>query len=106
VIETDWGRLTWYVSAELGNSNALTVGECRIRPGCENPRHSHPNCEEALVVQQGQIRHSINDQSVVLDVGDAITVPGGVLHNAVNIGDTEAVLSIAFSSGDRRTVGE
>jgi len=48
-IEADRDRLTWYASARLGNSSDLTLGRCTVKPGCENPRHSHPNCSEAPV---------------------------------------------------------
>ena len=33
VLEQPWGKLTWYVSAELGNSDTMTVGEAVIKPG-------------------------------------------------------------------------
>ena len=45
VIKQDWGELTWMVSRELKNSTTLTVGKGLIKPGCESPRHSHPNCD-------------------------------------------------------------
>ena len=49
-VEADWGSLTWYAGASLGNSQDMTIGRCIIKPGCENPLHSHPNCSEVLVV--------------------------------------------------------
>lgn len=106
-INTDWGQLTWYASAELANSQTMTVGECRIKPGCENPGHHHPNCDEVLVVRQGTILHSIaGEESVEMHEGDVISIPDGVKHNARNIGNDEAVLLICFNAADRKTVGE
>jgi quercetin dioxygenase-like cupin family protein len=56
---------------------------------------------------QGKISHSIgSDMAVEMCKGDTISVPQDILHNATNIGDTEAVLFIAFSSADRETKGE
>jgi quercetin dioxygenase-like cupin family protein len=103
---TPWGSLTWYVSAAQGNSEVLTVGCCRIKPGRANPRHHHPNCEEVLYVLQGNIMHTLGDGEVEMQEGDTISVPSSMVHNARNIGDTEAVLQICFSSAERKTVGE
>jgi len=107
VVETDWGRLTWLASGKLGNSAAMTVGQCLIRPGKSNPRHSHPNCEEVLYVLAGRISHTVDGgREAELGPGDAVTVPPNLLHNARNIGSEDAVLAISFSSPDRQTKGE
>ena len=107
VEEFPWGSLTWFVSAALGSSNTLTAGRCVIKPGHENPRHHHPNCEEVLHVLHGSIIHSMEDgRNTEMHVGDTISVPLNVVHNARNICEDDAVLFICFSSADRRTVGE
>lgn len=106
VIEQPWGRLTWYVSGELGNSRTLTVGQAVIRPGQHNPRHYHPNCDEVLRVAQGRILHTMGDRTVEMSAGDTVSIPTGVRHNARNIGNEDAVLDISFSSADRQVVGE
>jgi quercetin dioxygenase-like cupin family protein len=106
-IEADWGGLVWYASAEIGNSQALTVGTCRIRPGCRNPAHSHPNCEEVLVVVRGRIMHAVGDgQEVAMGPGDTITIPLNMPHYARNVGTEDAVMTVVFSSGDRRMHSE
>lgn len=106
VVEYPWGRLTWYVSGELGNSATLTVGQAVIRPGQENPRHYHPNCDEVLRVVQGRILHTMGDRTVEMSSGDTVSIPTGMRHNARNIGATDAVLDISFSSADRQVIGE
>lgn len=103
-ISMECGDLTWFVSGELGNSAAMTVGRSIIRPGEANPRHYHPNCEEVLHVLQGRILHTIDDREVELHEGETISIPPNVVHNARNIGATDAVLFICFSSADRETV--
>jgi quercetin dioxygenase-like cupin family protein len=106
-LDFDWGGLTWYASGALGNSSELTVGNCRLKPGCSNPRHYHPNCSEILVVIQGNIRHTMADGSESeMKPGDTVTVPPNVWHRATNIGQSEALLFIVFSSADRLVVGE
>jgi mannose-6-phosphate isomerase-like protein (cupin superfamily) len=106
VEEQPWGRLTWYVSGALGNSETLTVGQALIRPGHENPRHYHPNCDEVLRVVRGRIRHTMGDRTVEMSEGDTVSIPTGMPHNARNIGTEDAVLDISFSSADRKVVGE
>jgi quercetin dioxygenase-like cupin family protein len=106
VIEQTWGRITWYASGALGNSATMTVGEAVIRPGQENPRHYHPNCDEILHVVRGRILHSMGTQQVEMTVGDTVSIPTGVRHNARNIGTEDAVLAISFSSAHREVIGE
>ena len=106
-VEAEWGALTWSASAELSNASELTVGQCLLHPDCHNPLHSHPNCEEVLVVMQGVISHTIMDgKSVTLREGDVISIPKGVRHQARNIGEGDAVMYIAFSSANRETCHE
>jgi quercetin dioxygenase-like cupin family protein len=105
VLEQPWGVLTWYVSRGLKNSDTMTVGRALVRPGQQNPRHYHPNCDEVLQVLQGHILHTMNDVTVELRVGDVVSIPTGVIHNARNIGTEDAILAISFSSADRVAVG-
>lgn len=104
--ELDWGRLVWMVSADLGNSSTMTVGRCFIKPGCANPPHYHPNCDEILHVVRGHIEHRVDDEYVQMSAGDTISIPTGRIHNARNIGTEEAEFVISFSSADRQVVGE
>ena len=103
---TPFGSLTWYASHALGNSEHVTVGRCIINPGCANPVHTHPNCDEVLHVLQGSIRHSLGDETIEMTAGDTIVAPANVPHNAANIGEVDAVCLISFSTGDRQTENE
>jgi len=105
VKDFDWGRLTWFASKDLRNSQGLTVGRCEILPGRENPYHAHPNCEEVLHVLAGTIVHRIDGaDEVAMGPGDTISVPPSLRHNARNIGEERAVLLVCFSSAERQTV--
>jgi len=106
VIQYSWGHLTWYVSRELKNSDTMTVGEAVIKPGQENQRHFHPNCDEVLHVLKGHIIQTMGDESVEMNPGDTVNIPAGVHHSAKNIGTEDAVLAISYSSADRQVVGE
>ena len=106
VVQYPWGHLTWYVSRELKNSDTMTVGEAVIKPGRENPRHFHPNCDEVLHVIKGHILQTMGDRSVEMNEGDTVSIPAGIHHNAKNIGTEDAVLAISFSSATRQVIGE
>ena len=103
----DWGELTWYASGALGNSDHMTLGTCTLKPGCENPVHSHANCEEVLHVLAGHVRHWVEGQAEIeMGAGDTLTIPPHVSHNATNVGLECAVLLVAFSTPDRKVEGE
>jgi quercetin dioxygenase-like cupin family protein len=106
VVTADWGHLTWYASGKLGNSEHMTLGICVIHPGKCNPRHSHSNCVEILRVMQGRIIHTVENGEAEMRAGDVITIPVDFPHQARNIGDTDAVLEVAFSTPDRQVKGE
>jgi quercetin dioxygenase-like cupin family protein len=107
VLSAPWGKLTWFASKEIGNSTTMTVGQALIKPGCESPRHFHPNCDEVLHVIQGTILHSTDTgKQVRLSVGDTISIPKGIVHGAKNIGKEDAILFLSFSSAERQAINE
>jgi quercetin dioxygenase-like cupin family protein len=106
VLDFDWGRIVWLVSHSLGNSDTMTFGRVTIKSGHANPRHRHPNCDEILHLLSGRLEHSLGDERFIMEPGDSISIPTGIVHNARSVGDEDAVMVIAFSSADRETEGE
>jgi quercetin dioxygenase-like cupin family protein len=100
-VETDWGSLCWLASEAVGNARDLTLGRVTIKAGKANPPHSHGNCEEALYLLAGRLRHFVASESAVLEPGDTLTVSAGVSHYAVNIGSEDADMIVAYSSAKR-----
>lgn len=105
-IVEEWGSLTWLASRKIGNAEGLTLGRVVIQKGCCNPRHIHSNCEEVLYLLRGKLEHTMGDKKVVLAAGDTLTVAAGVPHNAVSIGNEDADMIVAYSSGVRDFVLE
>lgn len=97
----DWGTIAWLVDADKADGTALTVGHVVIEPGCRNDRHAHDNCEEVLFLIAGSLRHSIGDDAVDLGPGDAIRIPAGVPHDALNTGTVPARMVISYDSPRR-----
>jgi mannose-6-phosphate isomerase-like protein (cupin superfamily) len=100
----DWGTLKWLCNDRLSPGAEQTIGICHIRPGCRNPVHYHPNCEEVLYMLAGEGNHSFNGAIVPLKKGSTMRVPAGVKHNLTNTGAETIVCLIAFSSGLRETM--
>jgi len=100
-IEESWGSLRWLAGKSVGNARGLTLGRVIIKPGQSNPSHRHPNCEEALYLLKGRLRHFMGGEQVVLQAGDTLVVEAGVPHYAVNIGDEDADMIVAYSSAER-----
>jgi len=104
--QADWGSLTWVASQAIGDAREITVGRVVIKKGHSNPRHTHRNCEEVLYLMAGALDHSAGDEVVHMEAGDTIVVAAGVFHNAVSVGDEDADMIVAYSSGDRDFVKE
>ena len=96
----DWGSLTWFASSELTDTD-LTLGRAIIKPGKANPRHCHDTCEEVLYLLRGRLEHTLGQDTVIMEPGDTLVVPPGVMHNGVSIGDGDADMIVAYSSGQR-----
>lgn len=105
--EFDWGSISWLHSGSFTGSDELTLGEVVIRSGCENPMHTHANCEEALYLIEGELMHSCgNEEPYHLRPGSAICIQRGIPHNARCISGVDARMVVAYSSPDREMKGE
>lgn len=102
--EFPWGTLNWLMGRAIDPDAEQTFGLAVIEPGRQNPPHYHPNCEEILYIISGICEHAYGDDSYVLNPGDSIRVPAGIVHHAINTGDEPLHAIISFSSGDRQTV--
>jgi len=105
-IQTPWGGLIWYAGRKLGNTTELTLGKCVIKPGMSNTLHYHPNCSEMLIVMRGTIMHTTEQGDIRMEAGDAISIALGFPHKAVNIGEVDAELFVAFPTADRQVENE
>ena len=102
-----WGAIHWLASRKSCGARELTFGVTTVKPGGSNPLHRHPNCEEVLYVVSGEVEHYIEGtRRVRMKRGDAITIPRNLIHQAVNKSRRPAMLAVAFSSADRKTIIE
>jgi quercetin dioxygenase-like cupin family protein len=104
-IHEEWGSLRWLAGREQTDTD-LTLGRVAIKSGCGNPRHSHPNCDEVLYLLHGSLDHWVDGEKVTVREGDTLVVPAGAAHNAINVGEDDADMIVAYTSGDRQFQAE
>ena len=78
--------------------NKITTGQTTFQPGTGLPLHTH-NCEESVLILEGQAVAQIEDQTFDLEPGQATWVPTGVPHCFYNRG--ESVMRIYWVYGAR-----
>lgn len=101
---TSWGTVSWLVSGATAAGAEQTFGVVTIDPGCSNPLHLHPNCEEILYVVAGRCEHRIGDETVTLEPGMCICIPRGTPHCARTTSSERLVVVVSFSSPDREVI--
>ncbi|MCS7181071.1 MAG: cupin domain-containing protein [bacterium] len=103
--EFEWGKLVWLGNKKLGNSNDITIGKCILKPFQSNPLHFHPDCYEILIVEKGKVLHIDGEgNEIVLEEGDVITISERLPHKVKNLTEKEAILTICFSKGERKSI--
>ena len=66
----------------LSYDDSLMAVEVSFETGSEGTPHTHPHTQLSYVLS-GSFRYSVEDESVVLNPGDSIVVPSGLVHGTV-----------------------
>ncbi len=66
----------------LAYDDELMAVEVDFETGAKGAPHSHPHTQMSYVLS-GSFRYSVEDESVILNPGDSIVVPGGLVHGTV-----------------------
>jgi quercetin dioxygenase-like cupin family protein len=91
----DWGVLGW-TSGPAQGASRLTVLDVTLEPGFGHDFHKHPDQEEVIVVQAGQIEQWLEEDRSLLGPGDAVFIAAGTVHASFNTGDETARLTVAL----------
>ena len=94
--------MQWAVRVGDPEGAEQTAGLAVFDAGKGNVEHVHPNCEEIVYVLDGEVQHTLGEQSTRLRAGDLIVVPRGVPHRLLNDGASPVRAYIVFSSPDRQ----
>jgi uncharacterized RmlC-like cupin family protein len=88
-------------------SEGLWVGVVTVEPGARTGAHHHGDVDSVVCVTQGRltIRYGENlEQSAEAGAGDFIYIPARVVHQEVNLSNSEGIDSIVIRSGDNVVV--
>ncbi|PWB92294.1 cupin domain-containing protein [Methylocystis sp. MitZ-2018] len=94
------------ISTKTAGAKGLSLLKVVIPPGGKAQAHTHKGHESAIYLLQGRVetRYGENlEKSVVNVAGDFIFIPPDVLHQPVNLSDSEAAIAIvARNDGDEQ----
>ena len=99
------GNLTRLHAAASSGSERLCIGEQWFEPGTGAPTHRHPeDVEEVISVLTGEMDFHIGGERATLAAGQAVIIPGGVVHGFVAAGDETLHIWGGFSSAAPKTI--
>ena len=84
------------VSASNG-ATQLCIFEQWIAPGTGAPTHSHP-VEEVLTVREGEAEMWLDQERIIVSVGQSLIVPAGRMHGFRNSGTATLHLHAVLAS--------
>src|ERR1700716_2556622 len=79
------GVYTPMLFSAVNGAAQLCIFEQWVAPGIGAPTHSHP-VEEVLTVREGEAEMWIDEQSLIVSVGQSLIVPSGRQHGFRNSG--------------------
>jgi quercetin dioxygenase-like cupin family protein len=94
--ELDWGGLGWISRPPSTGARQLTVLDVTLEPGHGHDFHVHPEQEEVIVVQAGEIEQWLEGEKTVLGPGEAVFIGMGTVHASFNTGQETARLTVAL----------
>jgi len=87
-----WGSLAWSCRPADTGAKQLVVMEVTLGPGGGHAFHKHPQQEEVIYVVQGKVEQWLDQKKRVLKTGDAVYIPGGMVHASFNTSKRNAKL--------------
>ncbi|HEX4005454.1 MAG TPA: cupin domain-containing protein [Acidobacteriaceae bacterium] len=100
-----WGFQTWMANRAVSKSS-LALARMILAPGQSGESHRHPNADEVLYLIKGRIAVRAGSETFQLEAADALTIPGALAHQIENVGDEDAEMVLAYSTGERDYVAE
>ncbi len=82
----DWGTLGWLSHPPATGAQQLTVIDVHLTPGGGHNFHKHPDQEEVIFVVEGQVEQWLDKRKQILQPGDSVFIPPGMVHASFNVG--------------------
>ncbi len=67
--------------------NKIGLNRIRWKHPTSVPKHSHDDTEQALIVVEGKMKWTIDEEEVILQAGDVAIIPVGVSHTGQSMGE-------------------
>lgn len=97
---TPGGNFTDSLASAGRGATEVSILLQQQEPGGRNPRHTHDR-EEVMVLRQGSVLVSVDDQQVALHAGDTLIVPAHTPHQIENTGNERAEWLLVAPAGVR-----
>lgn len=95
------------VSGDTVGSKHLWAGVVTMAPGLQSGAHHHGDTESVIYVISGRIRFRFGErleEKAEAGPGDFIFVPPQVIHQEINLSETEGIDSIVIRSSQENIV--
>ncbi len=95
------------VSAATCGSSGVWMGQFTNEPGFRSGAHHHGDVESAIYVLSGHLRMRWGEtlqHSADAAAGDFIFVPARLVHQEINVSDSEGVVAILARGGQENVV--
>lgn len=99
-------RMTAIAAATVGAKN-LWVGRVTLEPGAKSGAQHHGDCESVICVTAGRIRFRFGERlehSAEAGPGDYVYVPPNVVHQEINLSESEGIDSIVVRDSQENVV--
>jgi uncharacterized RmlC-like cupin family protein len=95
------------VAASTCGASGIWMGQFTNEPGFRSGAHHHGDVESAIYVLSGRLRMRWGERlehSADAEAGDFIFVPARVVHQELNLSETEGVVAILARGGQENVV--
>jgi quercetin dioxygenase-like cupin family protein len=96
----EWGSAVWLANKALTGSS-ISLLRLLLHPQHSGHKHRHPDADEVLYLIHGQVRVHAGQATQALQAGDSLSIPAGLVHQIENVGNDNAEMTIAYSTGER-----
>lgn len=95
------------IAGDTVGSEHIWAGIARVGPGVDSGAHHHGDCESVIYVLNGRIGFRFGEnleESIEAGPGDFIYVPPHVVHQELNLSDSEGIECIVIRSSQENVV--
>lgn len=93
--------MEWLMEDAITPNAGVSLAKMTVASGAISEAHKHPDCNEVIHLLSGCIRQKCGEKWIDMEAGQTCLIPAGEFHQMENIGETPAIMMIAYSSGSR-----